>query len=111
MEVPQLFLQKEIDGARCRAVVPGDYRNIAHIGEAEAHSLPAIKDHGRSGVFLHGQRVAPEELTAFATQSLARYKLPKTVVLVDEMVRSPSGKPDYRWARARAMDARGLPPG
>ena len=39
---------------------------------------------------------------------LARYKLPKTTVLVDEMVRSPSGKPDYRWARARAMEARGL---
>jgi len=55
-----------------------------------------------------GQRVAPEELTAFASQSLARYKLPKTVVLVDEMVRSPSGKPDYRWAKARAMEARGL---
>ena len=58
-----------------------------------------------------GQRVAPEELTAFASQSLARYKLPKTVVLVDEMVRSPSGKPDYRWARARALEARGLPAG
>jgi len=29
-------------------------------------------------------------------------------VLVDEMVRSPSGKPDYRWARSRAMEARDL---
>ena len=55
-----------------------------------------------------GQRVAPEELIAFAGQHLARYKLPKTVVAVDEMVRSPSGKPDYRWARARGMEARGL---
>jgi fatty-acyl-CoA synthase len=58
-----------------------------------------------------GQRPSPEELNAFAAQHLARYKLPKTVVTVDEMVRSPSGKPDYRWARARAMEARGLPPG
>jgi len=55
-----------------------------------------------------GERISPEELTAFAGQHLARYKLPKTTVLVDEMVRSPSGKPDYRWARSRALEARGL---
>jgi fatty-acyl-CoA synthase len=58
-----------------------------------------------------GERPTSEELNAFAAQHLARYKLPKTTVLVDEMVRSPSGKPDYRWARARAMEARGLAPG
>jgi len=58
-----------------------------------------------------GVRPSAEELVAFAAQHLARYKLPKTTVLVDEMVRSPSGKPDYRWARARALEARGLPPG
>jgi 3-oxocholest-4-en-26-oate---CoA ligase len=55
-----------------------------------------------------GERPTTEELTAFASQHLARYKLPKTTVLVDEMVRSPSGKPDYRWARSRAKEARGL---
>ena len=58
-----------------------------------------------------GAQPSPEELVAFAAQHLARYKLPRTTVLVDEMVRSPSGKPDYRWARARAMEARGLPAG
>jgi acyl-CoA synthetase (AMP-forming)/AMP-acid ligase II len=58
-----------------------------------------------------GTRPTEEELGAFAAQHLARYKLPKTTVFVDEMVRSPSGKPDYRWARARAMEARGLPAG
>jgi len=57
---------------------------------------------------LAGERPTPEELVAFAAQHLARYKLPKTTVLVDEMVRSPSGKPDYRWAKARALEARGL---
>jgi acyl-CoA synthetase (AMP-forming)/AMP-acid ligase II len=31
--------------------------------------------------------------------SLARYKLPKAWVFVDEVLRSPSGKADYRWAR------------
>lgn len=57
-----------------------------------------------------GAQLTREELIAFAGQHLARYKLPKTVVLVEELVRSPSGKPDYRWARARGLEARGLPP-
>jgi 3-oxocholest-4-en-26-oate---CoA ligase len=57
-----------------------------------------------------GARPERDELVEFASQYLARYKLPKTVVLVDDMVRSPSGKPDYRWARAHAIEARGLPP-
>jgi acyl-CoA synthetase (AMP-forming)/AMP-acid ligase II len=57
-----------------------------------------------------GEAVDEAELISFAAGSLARYKLPKTVVLVDEMVRSPSGKPDYRWAKSYGMQARGLPP-
>jgi acyl-CoA synthetase (AMP-forming)/AMP-acid ligase II len=55
-----------------------------------------------------GRAVEPAALAEFAAQHLARYKLPKTTVLVEEIVRSPSGKPDYRWARARALAARGL---
>jgi acyl-CoA synthetase (AMP-forming)/AMP-acid ligase II len=35
---------------------------------------------------------------------LAGYKVPRDVVAVDEIVRSPSGKPDYRWARGVAID-------
>jgi fatty-acyl-CoA synthase len=55
-----------------------------------------------------GERIDDAELGRFAAEHLARYKLPKTIVLVDEMVRSPSGKPDYRWAKAYGMKARGL---
>jgi fatty-acyl-CoA synthase len=55
-----------------------------------------------------GAALTPAEIVAFAGQHLARYKLPKTTVLVDELVRSPSGKPDYRWAKACALEARGL---
>lgn len=36
---------------------------------------------------------------------LARYKLPKSIVWRDHVRRSPSGKPDYRWARAQVMGA------
>ena len=39
------------------------------------------------------------ELLAEAELHIARYKLPKAFVFVDEIVRSPSGKADYRWAK------------
>jgi 3-oxocholest-4-en-26-oate---CoA ligase len=54
-----------------------------------------------------GQAIDHAELADFASRHLARYKLPRTIVLVDQMVRSPSGKPDYRWAKARGIEARG----
>jgi acyl-CoA synthetase (AMP-forming)/AMP-acid ligase II len=54
-----------------------------------------------------GAALDQADLADFASRHLARYKLPRTIVLVEEMVRSPSGKPDYRWAKARGMEARG----
>jgi len=36
-----------------------------------------------------------------AEKHLARYKLPKAFLFLDTIERSPSGKPDYRWARAQ----------
>jgi acyl-CoA synthetase (AMP-forming)/AMP-acid ligase II len=49
-----------------------------------------------------GAHVELDDLVAQARTHLAPYKLPRELVLVDRVVRSPSGKPDYRWARARA---------
>ena len=37
---------------------------------------------------------------------IARYKLPKAFLFTDEIARSPSGKADYRWAKARATQAK-----
>ena len=34
---------------------------------------------------------------------LAGYKVPRAVVFVNDTVRSPSGKPDYRWAKETAL--------
>ena len=48
------------------------------------------------------------ELIEFCAHHLARYKLPKAVLYVDEMVRSPSGKADYRWAAALAFERLGI---
>jgi len=45
-----------------------------------------------------GAELTLEELREAAAAHLARYKLPKDLVLVDHVQRSPSGKPDYRWA-------------
>jgi fatty-acyl-CoA synthase len=45
-----------------------------------------------------GYGVSRTALLAEAEHHIARYKLPKQIVFVDEVVRSPSGKADYRWA-------------
>ncbi len=46
-----------------------------------------------------------DALQVHAREHLAPYKLPRDVVLVDAITRSPSGKPDYRWAKATALAA------
>jgi acyl-CoA synthetase (AMP-forming)/AMP-acid ligase II len=46
-----------------------------------------------------------DELAAHARAYLAGYKTPRDLVLVDAIVRSPSGKPDYRWAKSIAIAA------
>ncbi len=51
-----------------------------------------------------GASVSEAELQAEAERHVARYKLPKAYVFRDELVRSPAGKADYRWARAQAVD-------
>lgn len=48
-------------------------------------------------------RVTGEELIATAERQLARFKLPKEVLFVDQVVRSPAGKTDYRWAREQLI--------
>ncbi len=37
--------------------------------------------------------------------SLSGYKLPKQIVRVDKLFRSPNGKADYKWATQAALDA------
>ncbi len=46
-----------------------------------------------------GHEVSDGQLLARAGETVARYKLPKVVLRVGHVVRSPSGKADYRWAR------------
>ena len=51
-----------------------------------------------------GHTVTDADLLAEAERHIARYKLPKAIVYVDNVVRSPSGKADYRWAKAMAVE-------
>ncbi|MGI9053673.1 MAG: AMP-binding protein [Ilumatobacteraceae bacterium] len=56
-----------------------------------------------------GDDVTDDELIAHVKQRLAGYKAPRHVVRVPELVRSPTGKSDYRHAKATALDALGMP--
>jgi fatty-acyl-CoA synthase len=49
-----------------------------------------------------GTRLDLDELRAHCAPHLADYKVPKAIVLAEEIVRSPSGKPDYVWAKEHA---------
>ncbi|MCP2300267.1 Acyl-CoA synthetase (AMP-forming)/AMP-acid ligase II [Nocardia amikacinitolerans] len=42
-----------------------------------------------------------EDLRPVLTKEIAPYKLPRSLWFVDEIKRSPAGKPDYRWAKAQ----------
>ncbi len=44
-------------------------------------------------------------LESHAGTTISRYKLPKDWLFVDQVVRSPSGKADYRWAKALAAES------
>jgi acyl-CoA synthetase (AMP-forming)/AMP-acid ligase II len=49
-----------------------------------------------------GSAPTVDDLAAHAREHIAGYKVPREVHLVDEVQRSPSGKADYRWAKATA---------
>ena len=52
-----------------------------------------------------GACVEPAELIEHASQSIARYKLPKDIVFRSTIVRSPAGKADYRWAKEQVTQS------
>jgi fatty-acyl-CoA synthase len=46
-----------------------------------------------------------EAIQEHCRTKLAGYKVPRELVLTDEIVRSPAGKTDYRWAKEHAASA------
>ena len=53
-----------------------------------------------------GQHPALDALAAHCRSHIAGYKVPRELHLVDEIRRSPSGKPDYPWAQELAAGGR-----
>lgn len=49
-----------------------------------------------------GKEIEEQELIAFTRDHLAGYKLPKQVLFVDEVMRAPNGKANYKWAQETA---------
>lgn len=45
-----------------------------------------------------------EQLVEHCKTRIASYKVPRALVTITEMVRSPSGKADYRWAKSVALE-------
>jgi len=55
--------------------------------------------------FADNANVSDTELVDALRTNLSGYKLPKHVVAVDKLFRSPNGKSDYKWATKTALDA------
>ncbi|GAA4681067.1 AMP-binding protein [Gordonia humi] len=102
-------------GSQC--INSGGEKVYAEEVEAALHSHPAISDALVVPVpdERYGQRVgavaslregAPEpsldEVQEHCRETLAGYKVPRSIVFVDEVKRTPAGKADYKWAKSAA---------
>jgi fatty-acyl-CoA synthase len=56
-------------------------------------------------VVCEGNEISANELIESSRDLIAAFKLPRRVIFLEEIVRSPSGKADYRWAKSRALQA------
>ena len=56
-----------------------------------------------------GEETDDAALIDFSREHLAGYKLPKQVLLLDEVRRAPNGKADYKWARQTAESQLNIP--
>ena len=52
--------------------------------------------------FQEGKEIAEQDLISFTREHLAGYKLPKQVLFVEEVMRAPNGKANYKWAKETA---------
>lgn len=109
-------------GSQC--INTGGEKVYAEEVEATLHAHPAVADALVVPVpdARYGQKVGAvvavvdgepeptlEELQLHCRESLAGYKVPRVVVFVDEVKRTPAGKADYKWAKATAAEAPATP--
>ena len=110
--------QIELLGRDAVTINSGGEKIFAEEVEAAIAEHPAVYDvvvTGRPSVrwgnevvaivqLIDGQPVDAESIIAEAARHIARYKLPKDVIFCDRVQRSPSGKADYRWAKAQVAE-------
>jgi acyl-CoA synthetase (AMP-forming)/AMP-acid ligase II len=115
--------QIEVLGRDATTINSGGEKIFAEEVEAVLKKHPAVYDAlvcGRPSarwgqevcalVQLRDGHVASEtELLEHAGRELARYKLPKVFAFRAHIERSPSGKPDYAWARTHFAPAPDMP--
>ncbi|MGZ4738541.1 MAG: acyl-CoA synthetase [Ilumatobacteraceae bacterium] len=103
----------ELHGRDAVTIVSGGEKIFAEEVESAIKAHPDVYDCVVAGrpserwgnevvALVHMRSGGPEDeasLLAEAERHIARYKLPKAFVFVPEVVRSPSGKADYRWAK------------
>jgi len=107
----------ELLGRESQTVNSGGEKIFVEEVETALLSHPAVADVVVSGrpserwgqevvaivALLDGASADAQELIEHASNSIARYKLPKAVVFRPVIERSPAGKADYRWAREQAI--------
>ncbi|MGZ4673942.1 MAG: AMP-binding enzyme, partial [Ilumatobacteraceae bacterium] len=110
----------ELHGRDAVTIVSGGEKIFAEEVESAIKAHPDVYDCVVAGrpserwgnevvALVHMRSGGPEDeasLLAEAERHIARYKLPKAFVFVPEVVRSPSGKADYRWAKRIAASTR-----
>ena len=52
-----------------------------------------------------GKPITLEDIQTHCRKSIGGYKVPRQLTFVDKVSRFPSGKPDYVWAKERALEA------
>jgi acyl-CoA synthetase (AMP-forming)/AMP-acid ligase II len=86
--------------------VEGALKSHAEVFDAVVVGVPDQRWGERVVAVVQGRddaRPAFDALDAHVRTHIAGYKAPRDVVFVDQIVRSPSGKPDYRWAKTVAI--------
>jgi fatty-acyl-CoA synthase len=92
---------EEVEAALLRSTAVDDVLVCGTPDERWGHAVVAVVQ------LADGLEPGPDleaDLASTAAAHLARYKLPKRYRFVPTVQRSPSGKPDYAWARAIAAE-------
>lgn len=87
---------EEVEAAVARHPAVYDVVVVGRPSQRWGHEVVAVVQ------LAEGAEADADAIVTEAARYIARYKLPKDVVFCERVQRSPSGKADYRWAKAQA---------